>query len=284
MTPLRRLDDAVVPKAAELLVRALAAGRLVRGAVAGWPVRSAQRPARLLSVATAVALAGGGVALSQQADRPGQAPGQRRFVAGPVTLGPQAGRRVADYVAGSDRQLAELSTHSPDGEHLALVSFVDYQAPLEAVALLTGLEVKRVYLRAQDEGPQAPLVPVDVTDLPTDLARGYQRAAAGRAAAQQDYLTKARGVTGADRSLQTLYDGLAGSAGRAARAYRERCGCVLAAVVQATGRTLSGLTTQRGVRAVEAARVGTSLRDTQVLPLLPEARGIAPRPTVQASG
>ena len=283
MTPLRRLDDAVVPKAAEVLVQALAAGRLVRGAVAGWLVRCARRPARLLSVATAVALAGGGVALSQ-ADRPGQAPGQRGFVAGPVTLGPQAGRRVADYVAGSVRQLAELSTHSPDGEHLALVSFVDYQAPLEAVALLTGLEVKRVYLRAQDEGPQAPLVPVDVTDLPTDLARGYQRAAAGRAAAQQDYLTKARGVTGADRSLQTLYDGLAGSAGRAAKAYRERCVCVLAAVVQATGRTLSGLTTQRGVRAVEAAPVGTSLRDTQVLPLLPEARGIVPRPTVQASG
>ena len=278
MTPLRRLDDAVVPRAAELLLTGIDTVRRALGALAGWLQRSARRPARVLLVAMAVALVGGGVALSGQ---PRLDPGQRGSAAGPVTLGPQAGRRVSDYVAGSVRQLAELSTHSPDSEHLALVSFVDYQAPLEAAALLTGLDVQRVYLRDQDEGPQAALVPVDVTDLPADLARGYQRAAAGRAAAQQDYLTKARG---ADQSLQTLYDGLASSAGRAAKAYREHCACVLAAVVQATGRTLSGLTTQRGFRAVEAAPVGTSLPDTQVLPLLPEARVIAPRPTVQEPG
>ncbi len=281
MTPLRRLDDAIVPRAAELLRTGIGTCRRAPGALAGRLQRCARRPVRLLLVATAVALAGGGVALSQQADRPRQPPGQPGSAAGPVTLGPQAGRRVADYVAGSVRQLAELATHSPDSDRLALISFVDYRAPLEAAALLTGLDVQRVYLRAGDEGPQAALVPVEVTDLPADLARGFQRAAAGRAAAQQDYLTKARG---ADPSLQTLYDGLAVSAGRAAKAYREHCACVLAAVVQATGRTLSGLTTQRGVRAVEAAPVGTSLRETQVLPLLPEARGVAPRPTVQEPG
>ncbi len=278
MRPLRRLDDAVVPRAAELLLTGIDTCRRALGALAGWLQRGARRPGRLLLIAMAVALAGGGVALSGQ---PRLDPGRQVSAAGPVTLGPQAGRRVADYVAGSVRQLAEVSTRSPDSEHLALVSFVDYQTPLEAAALLTGLDVQRVYLRDQDEGPQAALVPVDVTDLPADLARGFQRAAAGRAAAQQDYLTKARG---ADQSLQTLYDGLASSAGRAAKAYREHCACVLAAVVQATGRTLSGLTTQRGFRAVEAAPVGTSLPDTQVLPLLPEARVVAPRPTVQEPG
>ena len=281
MTPLRRLDDAVVPKAAELLLRGIDTGRRTRGGLVGWLRRSARRPARVLLVAITVAIAGAGIALSQQPGRARQAPGPQLSAAAPVTLGPQAGRRVADYVAGSVRQLAELSTRSPDTGHLALVSFIHYEAPVEAAALLTGLEVQRVYLRAPDEGPQAPLLPVDVTDLPADLARGYQRAATGRAAAQQDYLTKARA---ADLSLQALYDGLAGSAGRAAKAYRERCACVLAAVVQATGRTLAGLTTQHGVRAVEAAPVGTSLRDTRVLPLLPETRVIAPRPTVQESG
>lgn len=281
MTPLRRLDDAVVPKAAELLLTGLDTGRRARGALVSWLQRCARRPARVLLLAIAVALAGSGVALSRQADRPRQSPGEQVSAASPVTLGPQGGRRVADYIVGSVRQLAELSTRSPGTGHLALISFVQYQAPLEAEALLTGLEVQRVYLRAPDEGPQAALVPVDVTDLPADLARGFQRAATGRAVAQQDYLTKARG---ADQSLQSLYDGLARSAGLAAKAYREQCACVLAAVVQATGRTLAGLTTLRGVRAVEAAPVGTSLRDTQVLPLLPEARVIAPRPTVQESG
>lgn len=278
MTRLRRLDDAVVPKAAELLLTAIDTVRRARGALAGWLRRCARHRARVLLVAMAVALVGGAVARSGQ---PRLDPGRQVSAAGPVTLGPQAGRRVADYVAGSGRQLAELATRSPDTERLALVSLVDYQAPLEAAALLTGLAVQRVYLRARNEGPQAPLVPVDVTDLPTDLVRGYQRAAAGRAAVQQDYRTKARG---ADQSLRTLYDGLAGSAGRAAKAYRERCACVLAAVVQATGRTLSGLTTQRGVRVVEVAPVGTSLRGTQVLPLLPEALVVAPRPIVQEPG
>ncbi len=281
MTPLRRLDDAVVPKAAELLLRGIDSGRRTRGGLVGWLRRSARRPVRVLLVAITVAIAGAGIALSQQPGRPRLAPGPQLSAGAPVTLGPQAGRRVADYVAGSVRQLAELSTRSPDTGQLALVSFSRYQAPVEAAALLTGLEVQRVYLRAPDEGPQAPLLPVDVTDLPADLARGYQRAATGRAAAQQDYLTKARA---ADLSLQALYDGLAGSAGRAAKAYRERCACVLAAVVQATGRTLAGLMTQHGVRAVEAAPVGTSLRDTRVLPLLPETLVIAPRPTVQESG
>ena len=182
------------------------------------------------------------VALYTAARSPGPAPGPP---AGSVRLGPESGEAVAAYLARAAGTLP-----SPGATALALVQFADERTVADTPALGTPVEaVFRVDIpRVQTALRFAPLEPGAAAAL--DTAR--QRAAAAADADAGRLTGRARAVAAAEAAALTRPD----------------CPCVVAMVVTADGAAL-----QRpgaGVRVIEAAPQGVTLRELALSPLLPE--------------
>lgn len=203
--------------------------------------------------------------------------------AGPVVLGPAAGTPVADYLTSS---AADLSGVGKDpASRLALVSLSSYVTPAQAVALLGSQSVRRVFLRAPVAGAEASQLPVDVTDLGSDLARVYGQTATGREAARKEYQGYVDTITASteeEKAFQKLYSSLAKAAKLESAAYASACACVYAAVVDEPPAALQQLATTAGVRAVQVAPSGSDLRGATVVPLLPEVTTTVPEPKTPA--
>lgn len=194
-----------------------------------------------------------------------------------TVLGPDVGETTVDYVGNSQRGINRIAARTPDVTVLALVSFGDYRTPTEVQAMLAGVQVRRVYLRAKVGGKDAAQLPYDIQgDLIATLKTAYATVAKSRQAAHQSYLEYAATST-EDKAFHDMYASYAESTAREARAYQNGCACVFAAIVEGPARTLALLTNTPLVRAVQAANQGLSLRQLLVLPLLPEVNGIVPR-------
>ena len=310
MTPLRRLDEQLVPRLAARLAAIIEAARTRRARWSGRLRASGAGRTRLqrlddryastgplavlrdvpqlgLLIATALLVAGGAAAVAQRPPLPPVTSEPAPAAAPPATLGPAVGGAAPAYVVMAAQQLVALSRTAPDSQHLALVSLRAALTPVQAVTVLAGADVQRAYLRAGAAGAEASLAAVEVGDLGPDLRRAYSRTALARAAAQRDYLSYVRTLSGTrdgERALIALYVALARSAGIEAAAYRGGCACVVAAVVRGSARALAELPALKGVRAVQAAPVDADLRTLQIAPLLPEVTGVVPRPTARQSG
>jgi len=182
------------------------------------------------------------VALYTAVSAPGPTPGPPP---GTVRLGPEPGEAVAAYLP---RAAATLPP--PGVTALALVQFADERAVADVEAPGTATEaVFRVDLpRVQTALRFVPLESGSPTAL--DTAR---RQAASAATADAGRLTgRAAAVATAE----------------AAALARPECPCVVALVVSADGAALRRPGT--GVRVIEAAPQGVTLRELALSPLLPE--------------
>lgn len=166
---------------------------------------------------------------------------------GSVRLGPEPGEAVAAYLARAAATLPPDSTTT-----LALVQFADERTVAGAQIAGTPLEaVFRVDLpRVQTALRFTPLEPG--VPVPTALDTARQRAGAAASA-------DASRLTGRPRAV---------AAAEAAALTRTDCSCVVALVVSADGTALRR--PAAGVRVVEAAPPGVTLRELALSPLLPE--------------
>ena len=165
--------------------------------------------------------------------------------AGSVRLGPEPGETVAAYLARAATTLPPPGTTA-----LALVQFADEQTVADAQAPGTATEaVFRVDLpRVQTALRFVALEP----GVPTALDTARQRAASAAAA-------DAGRLTGRAKAVATA---------EAAALNRPDCPCLVAMVVAADGAELRR--PGAGVRVVEAAPPGVTLRELALSPLLPE--------------
>ena len=202
------------------------------------------------------------------------------FLAG-TSLGPAVGDTTTHYLATSLKGLEEAATGTPDGMRTALVSFADYRTPKQAEAMLAGVTIQRVFLRAKAGGKEAAQLPVDVKGpFLAAMKTAYAQTVRGRLAAQKSYLGYVNSLqvtTKEDQAFKDLYAAFAKSSGLEARAYQSNCACVYAAVVQAKASVLLGLRVRPAVRGVQVAAKGLTVAQLQVLPLLPEIVGVVPK-------
>lgn len=171
---------------------------------------------------------------------------------GSVRLGPDPGQAVAEYRAGLARELPP-----PGQPTLALVQLSRQLDPPDAAALAGPSPVVTAVFRVPLPRVQTALrfEPVTGTGDPV-AALEVARQRAGFAA-------------GADASRTT--GRAAAVAAAEQRAYAAPgCTCVLALVVRADRARLEALAATPGVRAVQAAPVGTQPVDLALSPLLPE--------------
>jgi hypothetical protein len=164
-----------------------------------------------------------------------------------VRLGPEPGESVVDYTARAATSLPPAGTTA-----LALAQFADERTVAEAQAPGTPVEaVFRVDLpRVQTALRFQPLEPgVPVT---TALDSARQRAAAAATGDASRLADRPRAVAAAEAAALTRPD----------------CPCVVALVVSADGAALAR--PAAGVRVIEAAPPGVTLRELALSPLLPE--------------
>jgi len=197
--------------------------------------------------------------------------------AGPLQLGPSEGALAIDYTAQADLSVARAVDPGRETKRTALVSLAVYRTPTQLRQLLTGFQVRRVYLRAPAGGKDAGQFPVEIrTDLLADLRNGYAQVVRNRQEIRKSYLGYVA-TTDNDKPFQQLYQSLATAAERESRAYSAGCACAFSAVVDGEVAALLALRPRPGVRAIEVADRVVGLRDVTVLPLLPETRGRVPR-------
>jgi hypothetical protein len=193
-----------------------------------------------------------------------------------TTLGPAVGDSVTSYLATAANGLGAATRHAADRPRLALVSLTGYQTPAQLGHLLAGYPVQQVWLRDPLAGPDASQLPLAVgRDLLADLRSAYARTAATEAISQAKYQMLAD-TTEAGDPYKPFYRHYAQLAAQQARAYRQDCACVFAALVAATPAQLDILRGRRGVRGLELAGAGLTAADLTVTPLPPEVTGIVP--------
>lgn len=244
--------------------------------------------AGLLLVALLLLTAGGTVLARGGGDAAAERPQPVAVPQGPPVLGPDDGTRVADYVSSARADAARASQDSPETVRLALVSLTAYATPDKAREVLTGLDVRRAYLRVPAGEEPTEVLSTDVEDLVGDLRRLYTATAERKAREQREFLGLARAITPdspEQERFRDFYEASARASGKEATAYRTGCACLFAVLVQAPARVLAELPALAGVRAVELARPGATVEDVRVRPLVPEQTTVvAPLPRKSVTG
>jgi hypothetical protein len=187
-------------------------------------------------------------------------------------VGVEQGTSITAYVAEAKARVAGAD----QGESFALVTFVSYVAPAALEPLLAGSAVAQVFARVPIADTQTQLVRLPATRLPDDVIAGMESTASrlSREAADFGQLL----ATTTDSQRRTEYETGARIATAEAVAYRQRCECVYAAVVRATGLELRTLEGRSGIRAVDPAPEVRRLDRAVFLPPLPEQNGLAGPP------
>ncbi|MCW2545324.1 MAG: hypothetical protein JWM40_2876 [Frankiales bacterium] len=228
----------------------------------------------------AVFLAGTATAVVRHQPAPHSAPavdvtlGSQPAVPSGNRLGPDIGQTTEDYEKTSHEDLEKVAAHSPDASRLALVAFSDYRTPAQLATLLGSYDVRRVYLRARNAGPDAAQIPYEIKgELGASLQRAYADIALSRLELRRSYLAYVA-TTKNDKVYQADYQHYADSAGREVVAYQHLCACVFSAVIEAPASALLGLWTNLDIRSVQVADRGASMGKLLVTPVLPETTGL----------
>jgi hypothetical protein len=195
-------------------------------------------------------------------------------------LGPAVGDSVSTYLNEAARNLAAVTANSPDDQRVTLVSLGAYYRPAQVASILSGYVVREVYIRDPGAGKDAGQFPLEIKGaLLSDLAKAYARTAAAQADSRGKYQMLADTTVEGD-PYKPFYEGYARTAAKQAKDYAGGCACVFSALVVATPTQLTSLRARPGIRSLEVAAKGLDLRDLQVMPLLPEVKGIVPDASV----
>lgn len=238
-----------------------------------------------LLLVAAVFLAGSGVALERAGDQR-RSGAQRAAVEPdiPSALGPAPGTKVATYIAATRQRAVLISTSSPDGKYIALVSFSRYLTAQQAQALLGDLEVTKVL--AHVPLPAAEVLPIPIAStVVEDVGVTFAAVSKRKVRDRREFVNLAASITGQSKEEQqfkAFYLEAAATALKEARAYGRNCACLFAALVRGKARDLAALPALPGVRAVD---IGAGNDDTiQLRPLLPEQKVTVARPLTPATG
>jgi hypothetical protein len=263
---LRDLDRRLLPPLARGLDR-LAGRGLAAPARPPWP---------LMIAVFASAAAAAVVLVSPAVHRPPAAP----QVATVARVGVVDGQSIPAYLASSRSELARLVADRAAPTY-ALVSLKAYLAPDRLAAALAGVGVDLVYTRVPLPGRQTEITQIPVGRVPADVVAGMA-AVAGRkdqeAATYAALSAKLTGDGAQERRLRAVYAGSAQLAVDEAAAYRARCSCVYAAVVQGAPAALAGVADRPEVRVVDPAPEVRRVDQAVFLPPLPEQTGVVHLP------
>lgn len=271
---LQRLDDRMLPPVGRVLARLARGGRRVR------IVRGVAVVGSLSLVLVAVYVAG-------RPSAPDDAPSGAI-----VYLGVAAGASIPQYVATSNNKLqtliADSATVANPPPFFALVSFSAYLSPPQLTPLLTGLDIRvtNVIMRLPSD-KQTQIIKIDAESIPDDVVRDMLSTATAKTKEVADFLTllsKVKGTTADDETLRETYMQGAAVSQAEATSYRRLCGCVYAAVVYATPKTLGKLAAMPGVRTVEPAPRRQLLDRVVFWPPFPDQHDLAEPPGVDPSG
>lgn len=237
-----------------------------------------------LLLVAAVFLAGSGVALERAGDQRRSAQQTALEPGIPSVLGPAPGTKVATYIAATRKRAVMISTSSPDGKYVALVSFSRYLTAQQAQALLGDLEVRKVLAHVQL--PAAEVLPIPIAStVVEDVGVTFAAVSKRKVRDRKEFVNLAASISGQSKEEQqfkAFYLDAAATALKEARAYGRNCACLFAALVRGTARDLAALPALPGVRAVD---MGAGDNDTiQIQPLLPEQKVTVTRPLTPATG
>lgn len=282
-SPLRRLDERLVPAAALVLRRTIG--------VCGTALRSPRGPGAALRAARAtptvavsvlvVAVAAGLIAATTGPGAGRSGPTSSTSAATIASIGPVPGESVTDYLRNAAFRVRHLGETAPGQPTFAVVDLRDYQTPGEAVAILRGVDVARAYVRVPAGAMPTQVHSVPVTGI-TRLAAAFRPVAAIASATARSYAVLVRGLhprSTAERRVRATYAGLQRAAVRDARALARpaRCRCVFALVVRATFAQIVALLRTPVVRVVDPAPPPVTLGGLTVFPLEPEITGAVPK-------
>ena len=238
----------------------------------------------------AVFLVGAGVALSRSGpDSVREREQQAQEEALPLTLGPPVGADVDDHLAATRDRAVELARETPDTRYLALLSVRNELTVEQTDSLVaeSGLEVRKVYVRAPVAGDPEPLEVEPGDDVVGTLTALFAETARRKADEQREFLSLAESIdpsSQGERDFKASYEAAAETSGREAAAYRAGCACVLAVVVEGPATQLAELLSLPLLRGVEVAPRGAELNALDVRPLSPDVTGIVPEPTRRGAG
>jgi hypothetical protein len=286
-SPLHRLDEAVVPAAAQRLRRTVAAVRRWGGApeAAGTAAHDAVRRqpalagsiAVVLLAAVAVAVAGG----------PGPQTGSGGGAVPPpppvtvASLGPVPGTSVAAYLRTAALDLRRVAQTAQGRATYAVVDLAQYLTPTRVAEVLAGVDAVRAYVRVPDRRLPTQVHSVPLQGLPS-LVTGVSTTAAVAAATARSFavlLAHLHPRSPADRKVKAGFVERwhAAVAEASALEHPARCECVFAVVVHADITRLAALTRIAAVRVVDPAPPTVGLEALSVYPLEPQVTAIVPR-------
>lgn len=196
----------------------------------------------------------------------------------PRNVGPALGTTVDAYLTLTRAELRVSTATGPDNKGIGLVHLRAYATPAQAADLVKGLRPLRAIARVPGTGAQTSLLQAVATTLPEDIVSAYDEKVVrkeGEAAALEDAAT--RFPVGSPERRRSE------EAARVARqevdAYRGRCACVYALVVEAPVKVLAALGEDPRVRAVDLAPPGSLVDDLNFRGLIPEQNATVAPPS-----
>jgi hypothetical protein len=265
---LREADRRLLPPLARWL------DRLHRSGLGGHLRRP--RPLTVAALASAASVAA--VAVWTAADQPSPPPP----MADPTRVGVAGGQSIPGYVASTRSELARLVAAGATGRAYALVTLKMYLPPSRLGPTLSGVEVAQVHARVPLPKGQTEIERIPVARVPQDVVAGMVAVAERMERDAAEYQSLSAKLTGdgrEERRLRTAYAEGARLAAAEAAAYRSRCACVYAAVVQGAPAALEHVADRREVLAVDPAPEVRRLDQAVFVPPLPEQTGTTGPPT-----
>jgi hypothetical protein len=291
-SPLRRLDDRLVPRLAEFFDRLIPRppdpeGPLpvilrLRRVDDRWtrrgPLALIREVPQLGAIAIAALVLANGVTVATRSDPARQAAQEAEQGGDPLpgddrlTIGPQIGDSVDAYLESTRQRLRTAADGQPDAATVAVVSFAQYRTARQVQDILGPATVVRMFYRVPLPLPEPAPADVAVTDLLQDSKKEFLRVAI----AHEKEIRNLQGVIDtnetdpvqkqADIAQQELLR-------RQVRHLRGDCACIYAVLVQTRLRVLADLLDRTGVRAVDAGAPGARTGDYEgYTALLPEEK------------
>lgn len=296
-SPLRRLDDRLVPRLAEFFDRLIPAAPEPTGPLPiimrlrrvddRWtrsgPLAVMREIPQLgaLAIAAVVLVSGVTVKTRTEAQRTARTGTEQGSDDQPpagddrLAIGPQIGDSVQAYVDSTRTRLAGLAAGQPDAATVAVVSFGQYRTPSQVQEILgPAATVVRIFYRPSKLAlTAAPPSETAVNDLVTDSRKEFLRVAITKEADAKELLKVASTIGDTDpaQKAEQLKD--AAIYQEEAKQLRGDCACIYAVLVQTRLRVLVGLLDAPGVRAVDAGAPGARTGDYEsYTALLPEEK------------
>ncbi|HEV2890228.1 MAG TPA: hypothetical protein VGX28_07600 [Frankiaceae bacterium] len=292
-SPLRRLDDRLVPRLAEFFDRVFPRAPEPTGPLPvilrlrrvddRWtqrgPLALVREVPQLGALVIAALVLASGITVANRS-RP-EAAGRGTEQGTPaengddrLAIGPQLGDAVPAYVDATRERMRTLASLEPARSTVAVVSFGQYRTARQVADLVGEAAVVRIFYRPSKLTlTEAPPADIGVTDLLADAKKEFLRVAIRKEAEAAELIRVSSTIGDSDPAQKAEQQKDAALYLREAQQLRSDCACIYAVVVQAPIPVLAGLVGRPGVRAVDPGAPGARTADYEsYTALLPEEK------------